>query len=357
MENRDNMNKNPIPFKPISPLKIIAPMEEENEEKHNEKKTGKIFPELNANLETNHTMNTQTKDKSIHLNTKNDLNINNNKSYIEHPLFKFLGTNSNANLSFNSEYYDETYLNLLLEEKNLKSKINTDYMKNQNDINHIMREILVDWLIEVHYRFYFKRKTLYQTVAIIDLFLSQKNVQKVNLQLLGITSLLIACKENEVYYPKLEVFINITNNAYNKKELLEMEKLVLNTLNFEILSPTSEEFYNILSKIFNFNKTQKLLGEYFMDSSLLEYKMLKYKPSVIAAGCAYLVMKFFGIKGKELFLSKIIIEENSPHKIIKECVKELCFLVQKLSNSKLRTTKTKYSLEEYGEVALLCDNK
>ena len=249
-------------------------------------------------------MNTQTKDKSIHLNTKNDLNINNNKSYIEHPLFKFLDTNSNANLSFNSEYYDETYLNLLLEEKNLKSKINTDYMKNQNDINHIMREILIDWLIEVHYRFYFKRKTLYQTVAIIDLFLSQKNVQKVNLQLLGITSLLIACKENEVYYPKLEVFINITNNAYNKKELLEMEKLVLNTLNFEILSPTSEEFYNILSKIFNFNKTQKLLGEYFMDSSLLEYKMLKYKPSMIAAGCAYLVMKFFGIKEKNYFYRK-----------------------------------------------------
>ncbi len=94
-----------------------------------------------------------------------------------------------------------------------------------------------------------------------------------------------------------------------------------------------------------------------MDSSLLEYKMLKYKPSMIAAGCAYLVMKFFGIKGKELFLSKIIIEENSPYKIIKECAKELCFLVQKLSNSTLRTTKTKYSLKEYGEVALLCDNK
>ncbi len=61
MENGDNMNINPIPFKPINPLNITAPMEEENEEKHNKKKTVKIFPELNANLETNHTMNNKPK--------------------------------------------------------------------------------------------------------------------------------------------------------------------------------------------------------------------------------------------------------------------------------------------------------
>jgi cyclin B len=247
-------------------------------------------------------------------------------------------------------------MNLLLEEKNIKLNIN--YMKMQDDINEIMRTILIDWLIEVDYHIHFKRKTLFQAVLIIDLFLSQKTIKKVHLQLLGIASLLIACKENEVYYPKLEVFINITNNAYNKKELLEMEILVLQTLNFEILYPTSDEFYNILSKIFNFNKTQKLLGEYFMDYSLLDYKILKYKPSVIAASCAYLVMKFFGIKGnKELFLSKIIIEEESPYEIIKECAKKLCFLVKSLSNSHFKTIKEKYYLKEYDKVALLCENK
>jgi hypothetical protein len=249
-------------------------------------------------------------------------------------------------------------MNLLLEEKNIKLKLNINYMKMQDDMNEIMRTILIDWLIEVDYHIHFKRKTLFQTVLIIDLFLSQKTIKKVHLQLLGIASLLIACKENEVYYPKLEVFINITNNAYNKKELLEMEILVLQTLNFEILYPTSDEFYNILSKIFNFNKTQKLLGEYFMDNSLLDYKILKYKPSVIAASCAYLVMKFFGIKGnKELFLSKIIIEEESPYEIIKECAKKLCFLVKSLSNSHFKTIKEKYSLKEYDKVALLCENK
>jgi cyclin B len=247
-------------------------------------------------------------------------------------------------------------MNLLLEEKNIKLNIN--YMKMQDDINEIMRTILIDWLIEVDYHIHFKRKTLFQAVLIIDLFLSQKTIKKVHLQLLGIASLLIACKENEVYYPKLEVFINITNNAYNKKELLEMEILVLQTLNFEILYPTSDEFYNILSKIFNFNKTQKFLGEYFMDNSLLDYKLLKYKPSVIAASCAYLVMKFFGIKGnKESFLSKIIIEEELPHENIKECAKELCVLVKNLSYSHFKATKEKYSLKEYGKVALFCENK
>ena len=38
-------------------------------------------------------MNTQTIDQSIDLNAKNDLNIKNSKSYIDHQLFKLYNTN------------------------------------------------------------------------------------------------------------------------------------------------------------------------------------------------------------------------------------------------------------------------
>lgn len=353
MEKKKNyINSNQSSFKQIDPQDTIVPMEEEIE-KHEEKKNDNNFSEINARLETNSASNNTSIDQSINsINEK----INNNNSCIEHPLFKFYKTSQNINPLFISEYYDETYKNLLLDEKYIKLKIN--YMNMQDDINETMRTILIDWIIEVDYHCHFKRKTLYQTILIIDLFLSQNPIKKDHLQLLGIASLLIACKENEVYYPKLEEFINITNSTFNKKELLEMEILVLQTLNFDILYPTSDEFYNILSKIFNFNKTQKLLGEYFMDSSLLDYKILKNKPSVIAASCAYLVMKFFGIKGNnQLFLSKIIAEDESKHEIINECAKELCFLVKNLSNSHFKATKEKYTLKEYDKVALLFENK
>ena len=49
--------------------------------------------------------------------------------------------------------------------------------------------------------------------------------------------------------------------------------------------------------------------------------------------------------------------EEYPHKTIKECAKNLCFLVKNLSDSSLRATRDKYSLEEFGNVADLCDQQ
>ena len=254
-----------------------------------------------------------------------------------------------------NEYFTDIYNNLLQEEKNFI--INPNYMSFQNDINEKMRAILIDWIIEVHYKYHFKRKTLLQTVTIIDLYLSNKTISKKNFQLLGIASLLISCKENEMYYPRTQEFIYMTNNAYTKNELLKMEAHVLNILNFEILSPSADEFYNILSKCFSFNKEQKFLGEYFMDSSLIDYKMLKYTPSIIATACAYIVMKFYGIKKyKDLYSSNMVMMD-SPQKAIKDCARDLCFFVKNLSNSSLKATKEKYSLEQFGKVSDLCEEK
>lgn len=345
----------------INPNNENIPMEEEIEDnKPNKKdfksnsikfKTTKSSTELNTSTATNYSNNLKSIDQSI--NSNND----NNKLVLYHPIFKIDNSKSNYNYLYDLEYFDEIYMNLLLDENNTKLCINKEYMKNQKDINISMREILVDWLIEVHYHLNFKRKTLYQTILIIDLYLSQTKVQKVKLQLLGIASLLISCKENEICYPKLEQFINLTNNSYMKKDLLKMEIQILKTLNFDILSPTTEEFYNILSKVFNFDKIQNFFGEYFMDSSLIDYEILKYKPSVIAAACAYVVMKFYKIdRYKELYSYKIIME-NSPERVIKNCARELCFFVKNLSKSSLQTTRIKYSLEEYGNVTEQCENK
>jgi cyclin B len=45
-------------------------------------------------------------------------------------------------------------------------------MKKQKDINEKMWAILIDWLIEVHYKFKLNPDTLFITVNIIDRYLS-----------------------------------------------------------------------------------------------------------------------------------------------------------------------------------------
>ena len=263
----------------------------------------------------------------------------------------------NNHYLYNLEYFDEMYTNLFLDQNNLRYKLDFNYMNKQNDVNPRMRAILVDWLIETHFRFNFRPKTLYQTIYIIDLYLSKKIIQKENFQLLGATCLLISCKENEIFYPRVDDFVIISNGAYTKNELLKMENFVLKVLNFEIFAPTSEEFYNIISKTFNFNITQYLLGLYFLDSSLIDYNNLRYNFSTIAIACAYIVMKFYKMNGyKDLYSFKMISEDESE-KNIKECARELCILVKNLSNSSLRSTINKYSSPQFGNVAALCDSK
>ena len=275
----------------------------------------------------------------------------------EKEIFKFNFNSNEENISFSGEYLNEIYSNLLQDEKNLLYKPKIGYMNMQNDINEQMRAILIDWLIEVHYRFRLKSETLFQTVWIIDTYLSIFPIIRARLQLLGIASLLISCKSQEIYYPQLNELIDITDGAYIKDELIEMEAHVLKVLNFNIVSPTSNDFYNIIAKAFNFDNRQFFLGKYFLESSLIDYQMIKYSSSVIAVSCAYIVMKFFSINNYKCLYSDEVIKENCPQKVIKDAAREICFLVKNLSESTLKAVKDKYSLPQFLNVAQYCEQK
>lgn len=342
---RVGKNKNNSNFIPMDEEKETFKSKELIKRKLNDIKSSS---ELNCSTSTSLSNTACSMDKSM--SSQNESISNKSSSNFDNEKEK-------ENILINAEYLDEIYTNLIYDEKNFKLAINKDYMINQKDINQQMRAILVDWIIEVHNCFNLKSKTLFQVVYIIDLFLSHKIIKRINLQLLGAASLLISFKSNEVYCPSLQQFIDLTNSAYTKSELLNMEKEILKTLNFEILFPTAEEFYSIISKSYNFTEVQNNLGYYFLDSSLIDYDLLKYKPSTIGVACAYIVMKFFRLNGyKDLYSSKMV-NENSPQKTIKECAKELCFLVKSLSASSLKSAKIKYSSAKYNNVASICDEK
>ncbi len=106
----------------------------------------------------------------------------------------------------------------------------TNYMDLQDDINPSMREILTDWLIEVHLKFKLLPETLYLTVNLIDRFLSTTQVLRNKLQLVGVTAMLIASKYEEIYPPIVSDFVYITDNAYTREEILDMEEKILMAL-------------------------------------------------------------------------------------------------------------------------------
>ncbi|GAB2283510.1 hypothetical protein Dimus_018017 [Dionaea muscipula] len=112
-----------------------------------------------------------------------------------------------------------------------------DYMVSQFDINEKMRAILVDWLIEVHNKFDLMPKTLYLTVNLVDCFLAAKMVPRREIQLLGISAMLIACKYEEIWAPEVDDFVCISDRVYTDEQILRMEKIIMHHL--KGLSPAS----------------------------------------------------------------------------------------------------------------------
>jgi Cyclin, N-terminal domain len=95
------------------------------------------------------------------------------------------------------------------------------YMENQMHINERMRSILVDWLVEVHLKFKLVPETLYLTINLIDRYLERTEVSRPKLQLVGVTSLLIASKYEEIYPPELRDLVYICDRAYSRQEVSE----------------------------------------------------------------------------------------------------------------------------------------
>ncbi|KAB2097646.1 hypothetical protein ES319_A01G184700v1 [Gossypium barbadense] len=138
------------------------------------------------------------------------------------------------------EYVDEIYA--YYKKTEVSSCVSPNYMDRQFDINEKMRAILIDWLIEVHYKFDLMEETLFLTINLIDRFLERCTVIRKKLQLVGMTAMLLACKYEEVSVPIVEDFVLISDKAYTRKDVLDMEKLMVNTLQFHMSVPTPYVF-------------------------------------------------------------------------------------------------------------------
>ncbi|TGZ50930.1 G2/mitotic-specific cyclin-B3, partial [Temnothorax longispinosus] len=74
-----------------------------------------------------------------------------------------------------------------------------NYMDRQVYLSQWMRALLVDWMVEVQESFDLNHETLYLAVKLVDLYLTKMTVGKETLQLLGAASLFIASKFDARY--------------------------------------------------------------------------------------------------------------------------------------------------------------
>ena len=164
-------------------------------------------------------------------------------------------------------------------------------MKRQAQVNENVRAILIDWVLQVHSKFKLLPETLFITVNLIDRFMSLHKINKDEVQLVGVSALLIATKYEEIYPPTVKDFIYMTKNAYTKAQILDMEMQILKNLEFQITETSSYRFLERYSKIAKADSVVFYLAQYLLELALLDSKMNQYPPSLQASSALYVAMR------------------------------------------------------------------
>ncbi|OAY80470.1 Cyclin-A1-1 [Ananas comosus] len=200
-----------------------------------------------------------------------------------------------------------------------KKRPSTDFMERiQTDINASMRAILIDWLVEVAEEYRLVPDTLYLTVNYVDRYLSGNEMNRQRLQLLGVSCMLIAAKYEEICAPQVEEFCYITDNTYFKDEvpMLQLE----------------------------------FLTNYVAELSLLEYNLLCYSPSLIAASSIFLARFILQPAKKPWNMTLHHYTLYKPSELC-DCAKALHRLFCNSPGSNLPAIREKYSQHKYKFVA------
>ncbi|KAL8527295.1 hypothetical protein ACS0TY_005242 [Phlomoides rotata] len=229
-----------------------------------------------------------------------------------------------------------------------------DYMESQPEINSKMRAILVDWLIEVHRKFELMPESLYLTVNIVDRFLSMKNVPRRELQLVGLSSMLIACKYEEIWAPEVSDFIAISDNAFVREQVLLMEKAILGKLGWYLTVPTPYVFLvRYIKASLPADNEMENMTLFFAELGLTNYSiMIKYCPSKFAASAVYAAR--CTLRRSSLWTETLKHHTGYAQDEIMECAKDLVgfHCGGGSGESKLKAVLRKYSNPEKGAVAL-----
>ncbi|CAN0927074.1 Putative cyclin-A3-1 [Linum grandiflorum] len=200
-----------------------------------------------------------------------------------------------------------------------------NYMETiQKEVLLSMREVLVDWLVEVSEEFKFCADTIFLSISYIDRYLSSRRIRKDELQLLGISCMLVASKYEEICPRSADEFCYITDNTYTNEEKLKILSRISDYPNFAITQFHSLFFLCLYSCICIFNlqdpgRRFESLSSYLCEVSLLEYKCVRFLPSVIAASCVFL-SRFILFPYQQPWTTSLQLKSGYSAADLKDCV-------------------------------------
>ena len=203
--------------------------------------------------------------------------------------------------------------------------------------------------MEVHLKFKMVPETLYLTVNMLDRYLQMKQVRRSKLQLVGVACMSLAAKYEEIYPPELRDYVHVTDRAYSRSEIVEMETDVAQALQYNLTVPTIHSFLCRFLKAAHADRTMVQLACFLAERTLQEYSMCQFLPSVIAASAVLVARKSLRRHPWSPTLVKYT-KYDEPE--LQACIADLQSIVDNKGNQQ-QAVHRKYSSQKFGAVASL----
>jgi hypothetical protein len=164
------------------------------------------------------------------------------------------------------------------------------------------RRCLVDWLSLVSKQLNLCNRVLHISIKYLDLVMDKFEFPKeTQLTLLSICCLWIAAKldEHDDLIPSLASLKNVVQDNFNCDDFLQMELIIMQSLDWRLLLPTAEQFIghymesclcetdlHCCHPITNIRKARSYVAKYvsyFLEVSLQDYMFYAFLPSLVAA--------------------------------------------------------------------------
>jgi hypothetical protein len=185
-------------------------------------------------------------------------------------------------------------------------------MHSQKELAWNMRGVLNDWLIAIHVRFRLLPETLFLAVNIVDRFLSARVVSLAKLQLVGVTCMFIASKVEETCSPSVSAFLFCADRSYTKEEILQAERYILKTIEYNMSYPNPVHFLRRVSKADDYDVTARTVAKYLLEIPCMDWRLIAAPPSLMAASAIWLARI---VLAKDQWVSVIAVN-LSPHVLL-----------------------------------------
>ena len=163
--------------------------------------------------------------------------------------------------------------------------------------------------------------------------------------------MLVASKYEEIYPPCIADFCYICADIYTATQIREMERKMLNTLQYELNKPFPLQFLRRYSKITNATIKEHTMAKYILEQAFLDWKLATARPSLKAAAALKLAQSILHSKDSSANDAFLVRYTGHSEKDLREMKTRLKVCLKFYHDHKFTTIRKKYEGTQFLEVA------